>query len=236
MHPFPRWPMVAGAFLAMGAVVAQAEAPATLVGSVTLRNLENASASGGAAQGGTQEPIIVYVEGYDAEPTTPLAPKTVSQAGLSFFPNLVGVVRGQEVRFQNDDGVAHNIFSTDPAFDLGHYKKEWKSHRFTSPGVVQIFCNVHPQMAAWVVVLKNPQFALTDSAGNYRIEGVPPGQWRVVAWHPRAHPEVATKAFTPGSTVKWESSLTANVPLAEHRDKWSGHYDRFLPDGGYHQW
>jgi plastocyanin len=128
---------------------------------------------------------VVYLEGGPA----PRAPRrhAIRQRDLQFQPRVSVVVQGTTVDFPNDDKVFHNVFSTSrPArFDLGLYRSgASKAVQLKRAGVVDIFCNIHPQMASRVLVVPSILFATTDASGAFRIDGVPPGRHRFVAWHP----------------------------------------------------
>ncbi len=199
-----------------------AEPHATLEGTVLVRDK---APDGQFVPHGSNDGVVVYVVGYEAPAPPGTKPAVISQAGRTFFPNVVAITRGQEVAFENDDNVVHNIFSLDPNFDLGQYKTGSKSQRFDKVGVSEIYCNIHPEMIAWVVVLPNTAFSVTDKQGRFRIEGVRPGRWTVVAWHPRAASRQQVVDFSPGAVARLELTLDATIAIAAHRDKWGGHYD-----------
>jgi Carboxypeptidase regulatory-like domain len=93
------------------------------------------------------------------------------------------------VSFPNMDPVFHNIFSLSKpkSFDLGSYDKgETRNVVFAKPGIVYVYCHLHPNMEATVVVTPNRWYARSDGNGRYRIPDVPPGQYTVVAWHKAA--------------------------------------------------
>ena len=95
------------------------------------------------------------------------------------------VETGTTVEFPNDDRIFHNVFSLSQAakFDLGLYKSgASKRVTFGAPGVVDVYCNIHPDMAATIKVVDSHHFAVTDADGRFRIEGVPAGTHRYVAW------------------------------------------------------
>jgi hypothetical protein len=90
------------------------------------------------------------------------------------------------VEFPNSDSTYHNVFSLSKTkrFDLGRYPRgQSRSVRFDRPGVVQVFCEIHSHMNAFILVFSHRFFATTDDAGRYRIEGVPAGEYRLVLWH-----------------------------------------------------
>ena len=140
---------------------------------------------------GAKSESVVYVD-VIAGKTFP-APTTntvMDQKGLMFAPHVVVVQQGATVDFLNSDSVAHNVFWTAISGNkkLGHNLGTWpkgekRSFKFDNPGVVPLLCNVHPEMAAYVVVSPTPYFAITDKSGAYKIENVPDGSYTVTAWN-----------------------------------------------------
>jgi plastocyanin len=134
---------------------------------------------------------VVYVEAV-AGKTFP-APKdqpVIDQKGLMFVPQLVVVQEHTTVQFLNSDNVQHNVFwpsvggDKKAAKNLGTWPKgEKRPFTFDKAGVVPLFCNVHPDMEAYIVVSPTPYFTETDDAGNYKIKDVPDGSYTVTAWH-----------------------------------------------------
>jgi hypothetical protein len=95
---------------------------------------------------------------------------------------------GTTVEWPNQDEIFHNVFSiSDPKpFDLGLYKHpEVKRVTFDMPGRVDAFCSIHKAMNCVILVLENPYFAATDDRGRYSVTNVPPGTYRLKAWHER---------------------------------------------------
>ena len=108
------------------------------------------------------------------------------QRDETFVPHVLAITVGTTVDFPNVDHVYHNVFSlsrTRP-FDLGRYASGTsKAVRFDRPGVVQVFCDIHSHMSAYILVFAHRFFAVTDDDGRYRIEGVPPGSYTVAMWY-----------------------------------------------------
>lgn len=136
-----------------------------------------------------QSNVLVYIASVTGQFPPPNTPQ-VDQRSLAFQPHIVPVVVGTTVNFLNGDDVQHNIFTPSPAgdfFNLGTWPKgQIRSHTFTKMGKVELLCNVHHEMRGYILVLQNPFFAVTDSAGNFRIENVPPGTYQLKVWHERA--------------------------------------------------
>ena len=102
------------------------------------------------------------------------------------------VQAGTSVSFPNFDKIYHNVFSTSPhnAFDLGSYSAEDKPRAVTlaSPGVVEVFCNMHQKMNANILVLPNGVFTKVRPDGTFRLENLPVGQRWLTAWGPQVKP------------------------------------------------
>ena len=139
------------------------------------------------------------------------------QDGLTFHPHLLTILRGTTVEFPNADPIFHNVFSLSRAssFDLGRYPQgSSRSVRFEKPGVVKVFCHIHSDMNAIILVLDNPFFARPGADGRYQIGAVPPGEYRVVAWHERAKPFRRSVRIDPGR----DAVLDFAIPLKEPQD------------------
>jgi plastocyanin len=150
----------------------------------------------GKVNGGTGQGVV-YVDTIPGKSfPAPAEHVLVDQQGLAFHPSLVVVPTGTTVDFQNNDSVQHNVFwpsvggNKKEAHNLGTWPKgEKRPFKFTQPGVVPLLCNVHPEMSGYIVVSPTPYFAETDSTGAYKIQNVPDGQYKVVAWRQGAKPQ-----------------------------------------------
>lgn len=115
--------------------------------------------------------------------------RAVVQKDKRFIPRVLVVTQGSTVDFTNEDPLFHNVFSlTRPNdFDLGLYKGgTTKSQTFSSPGGVQLLCNIHSSMVGWIYVVDTPYFAQADVSGQFTIKGVPPGEYLLSVWHESA--------------------------------------------------
>src|SRR6266850_2422400 len=135
----------------------------------------------------TKPPLaVVYLDGSFPTPTSHPA-KQVAQKDLAFLPPLLPVQIGTTVEFPNLDDTFHNIFSYSPAkrFDLGRYRPEERpipSVIFDKVGLVTLHCDIHEHMRGLILVLKTPYFVMTDTAGRFRLDRLPPGHYTLKAW------------------------------------------------------
>jgi len=157
---------------------------------------------------------VVYVEApagksFPAPTQTPV----MDQKGLMFQPHILAVQQGTTVEFLNSDSVAHNVFwiSVGGNKKLGHNLGTWpkgekRPFKFDNPGAVPLLCNVHPEMAGYIVVSPTPYFAITDKSGDYKIENVPDGSYNVTAWHEGAKNQ--SKPLTVSGDSKADFTLS----------------------------
>jgi plastocyanin len=140
------------------------------------------------ANGGVDD-VYVYVDGLRGPPVKGKSIE-IKQEGRQFFPRFAVVQAGTTAVFPNFDSVFHNVFSTSPrnSFDLGAYRAGDKprSVTLTSPGVVDVFCNMHQRMSASILVVPNTMYAKVRPDGTFHIDNVPVGPRKIVAWSPRA--------------------------------------------------
>ena len=126
-----------------------------------------------------------------------------------FSPPVLPLLVGTTVEFLNSDPFEHNAFGVGAdEFDLGNWTKgAVRKHTFNKPGEVTLLCNVHPEMRAWVVVLKTPYFAVADEAGTFRIPNVPAGVWKLKVWNERLKPIQLEKSWDLKVTAGQEAKI-----------------------------
>jgi plastocyanin len=161
------------------------------------------------------------------------------QKHKSFIPHLLVVQAGSAVDFPNQDPFFHNVFSlfNGKRFDLGLYEAgRTRTVIFDRPGICYIFCNIHPEMSAVVIVLQTPYFAISGDAGRIRIGDVPPGRYDVHIWDERALPS-ALEGAAHQVTINENSrslgilTLMAAPSLAlHHKNKYGQDYQTPSPD------
>jgi plastocyanin len=166
--------------------------------------------------------FVVYIEGAvgtNSEPPSQpvqVITKRVLQHGAMFTPHVLPIMVGTTVEWPNNDDILHNVFSFSEAkqFDLGLYKSpEVGRVVFDKPGRVDVFCSIHSRMNCIVLVLENPFFAATNDRGSYKIGNIPPGTYKLKAWHERLPSRVQEVTVPESGEVKVDFTLgIMNLP------------------------
>jgi plastocyanin len=148
-------------------------------------------------------------------------PVEIRMQQKEFTPRVVAVTTGSAVRFPNSDPILHNVFSVSGAnsFDLGLYPKgPGKTIVFREPGLVRVFCNVHHDMVAYVLVLDTPYFTSPAADGSFALDDLPDSDGLLVVWHERAEPW--SRELRPPAGEPLTIQLVVNKPLVPpHADK-----------------
>ncbi|HYR96012.1 MAG TPA: carboxypeptidase regulatory-like domain-containing protein [Candidatus Binatus sp.] len=141
---------------------------------------------------GRVENAFVYVKDGlgDRVFAAPDTPVTIDQAGCLYTPHVAGTQTCQPVQFVNSDPVLHNVHGTpshSPPWNFGMaVRGSQRSVRVPSPEVmIDVRCDVHPWMRAYLGVLDHPYFAVTGADGQFTLADVPPGEYVVASWHER---------------------------------------------------
>jgi hypothetical protein len=149
----------------------------------------------------------------------------MAQRNKAFLPAVLAIVAGQKVKFSNDDTMVHNVFSRSRAgsFDAGKNRPgEHYTEAFKKTGIVDVYCDIHEQMVATVVVVPNRAFAVTGPDGRFVLEGVPPGKYPLFAVHRRDERSDVARAEV---TVEPGKEAVVTLQLYETR-KDEGHLDK----------
>jgi plastocyanin len=204
---------------------------------------ENASKNINA---GEKSRIVVWLEPLDRnEPPlrdVPAQKLILTQKGKKFDPHLLVVQTGSVVDFPNRDPFFHNVFSLfdGKRFDLGLYEAGTTRHvRFDRRGVCYIFCNIHPEMSAVVIVLDTPYYSVANGGGSITIPNVPAGRYELHVWDERSLPETLSQ-MTREVTLSSAQSTLGTIHIAEtdlplaHKNKYGRDYDKPAPSNpGY---
>jgi plastocyanin len=179
---------------------------------------------------GTQKGVVIYLEDVPGTPSVPKNHAIIRQREKQFEPPLTVVVRGTTIDFPNEDKIFHNVFSVSrPArFDLGLYKSGTaKSVEFKRSGVVDVYCNIHPEMIAKVKILENGFYTVSDAKGAFRIDGVPEGTFPVVAWLPSGDEAKGSVTVKAGASAEVKLELSETVKKETHTRKDGTPYGRY---------
>jgi len=174
---------------------------------------------------GNPTEVIVYIVGF-TEPASDHV-TTIEQKDRKFVPDLVAITVNEKVSFPNNDAFLHNVFSQSGTrkFDLGSYKGgDTKVRQFSEAGVVDVYCNIHPEMAATILVLPNRRHTRVDASGHFVLDGVPPGNWTVFAYARRAtKPTSAPVTVQAGAVTTVELAIVRGAEPA-HLNKYGERY------------
>jgi len=210
------------ALLAVAGSSSQLPEGGTLAGKVTLtaavRGVPLASNAYQPRAVGRHEPgrtpeiqnVVVYLKDAAFKGVLPASRQVVEQRNESFVPRVTVVTRGSVVAFPNGDPYFHNVFSLSRAatFDLGRYRQgQTREERFTKPGLIKVYCHIHSQMSASIMVLDHPYFAVPQLDGSFSLRDVPPGRYTIVGWHERVGERASTIEVEPGRTAAIDISL-----------------------------
>jgi plastocyanin len=182
--------------------------------------------------------IVVWLTPVPNQPVTPsttrsnaVRPKII-QKNKRFETRLLAVEVGTIVDFPNHDPFFHNVFSLyeGKKFDLGLYEAgTTKSVPFDKAGVCFIFCNIHSQMSAVVVVVDTPYFVRLNTAGEFRISDLSPGRYQLNVWAERCSP-ATLKAASRQITVEGPLTTLGTIQLRESRDLVTAHQNKHGKD------
>jgi len=180
-----------------------------------------------------QKPVVnetlVWLEPAGRAPKRPGSSFTMTTRSKAFLPHVLAVPAGSTVNFPNEDPITHNLFSLTPGntFDLGLYRKgAGKSHKFEAPGVVNVYCNVHPNMSAVVHVMSTPYYGFADANGDYSFD-VPPGKYRVNAWNEQGGSAASDLEVKADGRIAGATLLTIdgrNARAVQHKNKFGQAY------------
>ena len=162
---------------------------------LSLFDVNTPAAAGGTIEGTVKAPAlasnadaVVFIQQAPGTFAPSAKPADMDQRNTQFVPRVLPIVVGTLVRFLNSDPTQHNVFSPDhEKYNLGTWPQgQTKDHEFTkcakAPCAYVQLCRIHPEMEAYIVVLQNPFFAVTDRDGHYRIDNVPPGSYTLDVW------------------------------------------------------
>lgn len=170
------------------------------------------------AAGGIQWALVYVKDGLGEQKfTPPKAPVIVEQKGCRFEPHSMGIMIGQDLMFRNQDSLMHIVHvvpKSNREFGFSQAKMgEERSKTFAAKETIRLFCDVHPWMVAWIMVLDHPFHATTGPDGRFKIKGLPPGKYTIEAWHENYKP------VTQEIEVKAKESKTTSFEFTERQER-----------------
>jgi plastocyanin len=195
---------LAFSFLLFGLLLASSSQAGEINGKVTVQRIRSAGN------------IAVYIDAIPGKDFTPPEKHAVEdQKHMAFVPHVLVVLKGTTVDFLNSDPVGHNVYwpnisgNKKLAHNLGTWPQgQTKSFTFNDLGAAPLLCNVHPEMAGYIVVVPTPYFATTNSQGEFEIKDVPPGSYTLKTWSEEGKPS------TQSVTVSGEST-SVNITVSK---------------------
>jgi plastocyanin len=223
-------PLLAAGILGLSQVLPAAE----VTGQVSITDAK------GRARAGPEVRVVLWLRPLTNQPVAEPGSESramraqLIQRNKVFNPHVIAVQVGSEVDFPNRDPFFHNVFSlfNGKRFDLGLYEAgSTRGVRFDRTGVCYIFCNIHPQMSAVIVVVDTPYFAVSDTQGKIVVTDVPPGLYLANYWAERCSAETL-KAISRQVSINHSSRSLGTVDLKEseapalaHLNKYGKQYD-----------
>jgi len=230
-------PALCGLFLSL--VGATTLVGGSLSGRVELRDSQDAAVRKQMDFSG----VVVWLE--PVAGSLPAAPADATarmiQKDKTFTPHVLAIRAGTSVDFPNFDPIFHNAFSNynGKTFDLGLYKPGTSQRvRFSTPGIVRVFCNIHSNMSAVIVVLNTQYFAATQKNGNFQLNDIAPGEYALHFFHERAK-QATLDSLTRRVTIGDGSVTLPAIGISEsgfivipHHNKYGHDYTDPPDDGG----
>jgi len=171
---------------------------------------------------------------------SPARHERMLQKNRHFVPHVLAIAVGGTVDFPNLDLIFHNAFSnfSGQPFDTALYAPGTsRGQTFKVPGIVRVFCNIHPTMSAIIAVVPTPWYAVTEPTGMFAIPNVPAGDYELHIFHERSLPE--NVRFLERTITVPEGGLALPlIPITEtgwiatpHRNKYGQPYPPVASDG-----
>jgi len=164
----------------------------------------------------SQKDVVVYLEKIgDNDYPPPKKHAKINQKDLVFIPHVLPIQKGTTVDFLNEDVVNHNVFSPDACckMDLGNWGKGGvKNYLFNETGTGVMLCKLHPEMAAYVVVIESPYYITSEisratKSAAYQIKNVPPGKYLLKTWNKKLKSFKKEIVIKSGKTVQLDFAL-----------------------------
>jgi hypothetical protein len=168
-----------------------------------------------ATADGSLANVFVNLKGNVPQTPVPTQPVTLDQRGCIYYPRVIGLRLGQTLQVKNSDAFLHNshgLSGNDQGFNVGQPTAgniyNWKPK--TEETMLHIKCDIHNWMNAYVGIVTNPYFAVSDTMGTFTIDKVPPGTYTLQAWHERFGMLTKMVTVKAGAAVTVDFTYTGN--------------------------
>jgi plastocyanin len=154
--------------------------------------------------------VVVFVKNAPVDGDMALARAAIAQRDEAFVPRVTAITRGSTVEFPNFDAYFHNVFSLSrgATFDLGRFRRGEKRERtFPRAGIIKVYCHIHSEMTATILVFDHRLYATPAANGSFAIDAVPPGTYQLSAWHERIGETTKPVQVLAGEDASVEFSL-----------------------------
>jgi hypothetical protein len=218
----------------LAALVAWASA-AAWAGAAQVAGQVSVTTTNGAARASRDVSVVFWLTPLTDQGAPRVSPLSESphprlvQKNKVFDPHVLAVQVGSQVDFPNRDPFFHNVFSlfNGKRFDLGLYEAgSTRGVHFDRAGICYIFCNIHPQMSAVVVVVDTPYFAVSDVRGEIAIPNVPPGHYQLNSWEEHCSARTL-KELSRQITVGEGAASLGNIHLQESDEPVTAHLNKY---------
>jgi len=155
-----------------------------------------------SAQGQIQNAVVSLLKIPKGLPAkVPEQPLQLDQRECVFIPHISIVPANTEFDVLNSDRAMHNFHATgtlNKEINVNQTKTRRRQLKFSyeHPETVRVVCDVHSWMRAWIIVNEHPYYAITDRDGQFRLEDVPEGNYRIKAWHEELGEQIGEIAVT----------------------------------------
>jgi len=214
--------------------------PAALAPAAEVTGMVSVAAPNGAARASRDVSVVFWLTPLADQGTPRVSAPNESphprlvQKNKVFDPHVLAVQVGSQVDFPNRDPFFHNVFSlfNGKRFDLGLYEAgSTRGVHFDRAGICYIFCNIHPQMSAVVVVVDTPYFTVSDARGEIAIHNIPPGRYQLNSWEEHCSAmtlQALSRQITVGEDAPSLGSIhlqESGEPVTAHLNKYGKQYD-----------
>lgn len=153
----------------------------------------------------------------------------VDMRNKTYHPVAQTILKGDSLQFNNHDDIKHNVFSSsgDNTFDLGTFEGSGtRTVALHHTGIVKVYCNIHPEMATFVMVADNPFNAISNRKGEFTINNIPPGKYTLSLWHIRGELQTEIE-ITADTRLQQDFNIDgSNYQRSTHKNKFGEDYEK----------